>query len=101
MCRLNTLAPIYFMCGMMDVMVGGLRAMGNAVTPMLVSIVCACGLRGVWIYVVFAAYPVLEVIFWSYPVTWIITITAHTITYLITKRKVVRQLEAQLEEAQA
>ncbi len=35
----------YALCGMMDVMVGGLRGIGYSIMPMLVSLVGACGLR--------------------------------------------------------
>lgn len=99
MLRLSCLAMIYFLCGMMDVFVGGLRGMGNSLVPMLVSIVGACVLRGVWIYTAFAAYRSLEVLYMSYPFTWVVTIAAHLISYLIVKRKVTQKLAAEAAQA--
>ena len=43
--RLGIVSRTYALCGMMDVMVGGLRGIGYSVTPMLVSLIGACGLR--------------------------------------------------------
>jgi len=57
---------------------------------MIVSLTGACLLRIVWIYTVFAATPTLEVLYWSYPVSWVLTFAAHLICYLILSRKRLR-----------
>ena len=45
--RMRYISVIYFLCGMMDVMVGGLRGIGYSIMPMLVSLTGACsGLSG-------------------------------------------------------
>ena len=51
--RMRIICTTYAICGMMDVMVGGLRGIGYSVMPMLVSLVGACGLRLVWIATIF------------------------------------------------
>lgn len=43
MLRLKYLCVPYFLCGIMDVMVGVLRGLGYAIMPMFVSLVGACG----------------------------------------------------------
>lgn len=43
--RMMYVCGTYFLCGIMDVMVGSLRGMGYSVTPMIVSLLGACGLR--------------------------------------------------------
>lgn len=85
--RLEIICAPYFLCGLMDVMVGGLRGLGYSVIPMLVSLTGACALRIVWIYTVFAADPRLEVLYFSYPVTWMVTFLAHLICYIYIRRK--------------
>lgn len=81
--RLTIISGTYFLCGIMDVMVGGLRGLGSSVIPMLVSLTGACAFRVVWIYTVFAANRRLDILYDSYPVSWAITLTAHVITYVI------------------
>ena len=44
--RMGIVCTTYALCGMMDVMVGGLRGIGYSIMPMLVSLVGACGCCG-------------------------------------------------------
>ncbi|WP_434311855.1 MATE family efflux transporter [Hominifimenecus sp. rT4P-3] len=86
--RLRHVVPLYCICGMMDTMVGAIRGMGFSVMPMIVSTIGACGLRILWIYTIFAAYPTLEVLFLSYPVSWTATTLVHIACYLYVRKKV-------------
>lgn len=81
--RLQIICGTYFLCGVMDTMVGALRGMGCSVVPMFVSLTGACALRVVWIYTVFAMNRTLRILYLSYPVSWVITFTAHVVCYLI------------------
>ena len=85
--RMEIILPTYFLCGMMDVMVGQLRGIGYSVMPMIVSLTGACLLRIVWILTVFAANPTQQVLYLSYPVSWFATFAAHMGCYLLAARK--------------
>lgn len=86
--RMKVLATWYFLCGMMDVMVGSLRGMGYSLMPMIVSLLGACGLRVLWIFTIFQWKNTLFSLYLSYPVTWTITFLAHFICwYFIAKKK--------------
>ncbi|MBR5152685.1 MAG: MATE family efflux transporter [Clostridia bacterium] len=71
--RLWYLLPLYFTCGLMDVLVGAQRGMGTSLVPMFASILGVCGIRIGWILVVFASVHTLESLYLSYPVSWIVT----------------------------
>lgn len=86
--RMAYLCTPYFLCGIMDVLVGSLRGMGYSMVPMLVSIVGVCGLRITWIFTAFAANHTLETLYISYPISWIITGTAHFICFMFIKKKI-------------
>ena len=90
--RLKVIMPTYFLCGIMEVCVGMMRGLGYSVTPMIVSLVGACGLRLLWVATVFSMeqYHTLFVLYLSYPVSWAITFAAHLVCYIIIKRKVTR-----------
>ncbi len=81
--RLQIICSTYFLCGMMDVMVGILRGMGYAIAPMIISLTGVCALRVIWIYSVFAKFRTLEVLYLSYPVTWLVTFLVQLIMFLI------------------
>lgn len=85
--RLNVISRTYALCGMMDVMVGVLRGLGYSVLPMLVSLVGACGLRLFWIFTFFKweQFHTITSLYMTYPVSWIITMVAHTICFVIVK----------------
>lgn len=87
--RLLVVCGPYFLCGIMDVMVGSLRGLGYSVIPMFVSLIGACGLRILFILTLFRLpyFHSLNWLYMSYPITWTITFTAHFITFLRVRRK--------------
>ncbi len=87
MVRMRIILPTYFLCGMMDVMVGQLRGIGYSIMPMIVSLTGACLLRIVWIMTIFAANPTQEMLYLSYPVSWGVTFLTHFICYLAVAKK--------------
>ncbi len=91
MLRLGIICTTYFLCGIMDCMVGSLRGLGYSIIPMFVSLTGACGFRVVWVFTVFAAYHSLDVLYLSYPVSWAITAAAHMITFRKIRRKIPKQ----------
>ena len=72
--RLKYICLPYFLCGVMDVLSGLLRGMGYSVSSMIITLACACGMRILWIYTVFAlpAYHNIETLFLSYPISWLL-----------------------------
>jgi len=86
--RMAYVIATYFLCGLMDVLCGIMRGMGNSTVPMIVSITGTCAFRMVWIYTVFAVYPTLPVLYAVYPISWLFTCVAHTISlFFIYKQK--------------
>lgn len=87
--RMSLVCVFYFTCGLMDCIVGAIRGMGYAVTPTIVSLLGACGLRILWIFTVFQL-PEFHTEFWlfvSYPVSWTITFLVHFICYIFMRKK--------------
>jgi Na+-driven multidrug efflux pump len=89
--RLAIISTTYFLCGLMEVFVGSLRGMGASMIPMIVSTLGACGIRILWIETIFASIGTIESLYWSYPVSWLITSAAHLICYIIIKRNLIRR----------
>ena len=97
--RMWIIAPTYFICGMMDVIMGCNRGLGYSIMPMIVSLAGACGFRILWIFTVFAANPTLETLYTSYPISWAITAAAHAICFVIVKRKLDRSVKVEAQGA--
>ena len=93
--RMSVMLPLYFVMGIMNVFVGGLRGFGNSFVPMMVSILGVCVFRMVWIYTVFPLEHTLTVLYLSYPISWFLTATIHCICYLAVKKRFVRRMLAE------
>lgn len=87
--RLGIICASYFLCGMMDVMVGALRGLGYSVAPMIVSLLGACAFRLLWIATVFQMerFHTIETVYTSYPISWLLTFLAHLVTFLIVRNR--------------
>lgn len=90
--RLLYILSLYFLCGVMDVLVGSIRGMGYSIMPMVVSLIGACGLRVVWIFTVFQWFRSLGTLYISYPITWTVTLLVHFICFRYGIRKIEKHL---------
>ena len=78
----------YFLCGIMDLLPGALRGMGYSSVPMILSIIGTVGTRIVWIFGIFPNHRSLDILFISYPVSWMITIVLQVICFYFVRLKV-------------
>ena len=99
--RLRVIASTYFICGLMEVFCGVLRGMGQAIVPMIVSILGACVFRTVWIYTILLKFPSLTTLYISYPISWIITGGVHLICCRIMLKRYPVNSEAENRAEQA
>lgn len=88
--RLGLVARTYALCGIMDVMVGMIRGIGYSVMPMIVSLMGACVFRLVWIATIFRMerFHTVQVVYASYPISWVITISVHIVCFIWAMKKV-------------
>ena len=93
--RMSIICTWYFLCGVMDVMVGALRGLGHSFVPMIVSLCGVCGIRLVWLFTVFEIpkFHQIETVYISYPISWTITFAIHFTSYLVIKRKLSLKLQ--------
>ncbi len=84
--RLLQVAAPYFLCGVMEVVMGVMRGLGYSITPMIVALSGACLFRIAWIATAFSWYPTLDILMASYPISWILTTLIHALTYLYARK---------------
>ena len=85
--RMSVICTTYFLCGVMDAMVGMLRGLGKSIMPMIVSLCGACLFRIIWILTVFKAYHSIFILYISYPISWLITASVHMLCFVVIKKK--------------
>ena len=96
--RLSFVGAPYFICGIMDTMVGMMRGLGYSITPMIVSMVGVVGVRLGWIYTIFASQRTLQSLYVSYPVSWGITAAVHLGCFIVAYRKIMRKRRSEAAE---
>ena len=67
--------------------------MGHSAVPMLLSVIGTVGTRIVWIYMIFPAHRSLDVLFISYPASWLITIVMQVICFWIVRKKLHKKMK--------
>lgn len=90
--RLNIICTTYCLCGIMDVLVGGLRGLGSAIIPTVISLIGACMLRIVYIMTYFRWHRSLAMLYMTYPISWTITLTAQLIFLIYLYKKTNRMM---------
>ena len=94
--RMMVVCLPYVLCGLMEVSAGSLRGIGYSVLPMLITMLGACGLRLLWVALVFPipALHTIQTVYFSYPISWILTTLAQVIAFSVAWKRMRRKLEA-------
>ena len=77
--------PYYFIWSFIEVISNSLRGAGDALWPMVITIVGICGLRIAWIIFVVPVWDNIKGISMCYPVTWAITAAVFVVYFLAGK----------------
>jgi len=93
--RMKYLCLPYFLDGMMDVMTGVLRGLGSSLLPMIITVFNICVFRVVWIYTIWQIprFHNLDMLYITYPISWILTLSLLLICYFITMRRKSREFK--------
>ncbi len=93
--RIVVIMMTYFLCGIMDSVVGVLRGMGYSIMPMIVSLLGACAFRIVWIFTIFRIIHTPRCLYVSYPISWALTFTVHMICFYTVAWPRIKRLRSQ------
>ena len=96
--RMKYVCLLYFICGVMDVLVGFLRGVGYSIIPMIVSLLGVCAFRILWIFTVYEANPSPDNLYISYPISWTITSVVLIVCILIFYPRIKRKVDVSFEE---
>ncbi len=92
MLRLTTVSLLQPLGALMGVTASVLRGMGYSTIPMIVTMSSVCGFRVIWIFTVFQAFPTLQVLYLSYPITWGLAALFNFIFYFVVRKRTAKKL---------
>lgn len=93
--RMKIILPIYFMCGIVEILVGGMRGMGYSVSPMIPSFLCVCVYRIIWVFTICKTYHTTQMLYYSYPISWTINFIMDIIMLIVIFRLAKKKVQAQ------
>ena len=85
--RMQIIMFTYFICGIMEVFCGAMRAMGKSITAMIISLCGACGFRILWILTVFQLFRTQTGLYLVYPCSWLLTTAVYAVFFGIALRR--------------
>ncbi|MBR1918011.1 MAG: MATE family efflux transporter [Spirochaetales bacterium] len=87
MMKASVVLTTYFIFNFEEVMVSAIRGLGNSLLPMVISVVCICGFRLLWIFTVFQFFRDFRVLSCCFPLSWALSAVVMTICFLSYRRK--------------
>ena len=70
---ISILAPFYVIFSITEVISGAIRGSGDAIPIMVITLIGMFVIRIGWIIVAMPIYNTIDIIYWSYPISWIFT----------------------------
>ncbi len=94
---MKLLLNTYFLCGVMEAIVGVLRGLGYSIFPMLISLTGACAFRIFWRYVFFPLEKLNTPngLLLSFPLSWVLTIIMQLTLFVFVWRKLKKMIPNQ------
>lgn len=86
---LRFMVPFYITYVSVEIFSGSLRAMGNVILPMFISLFGICVIRIIWLSLAVPIFKDIKTVMFSYPLTWMITSLMFITYYLYNKKKLV------------
>jgi putative MATE family efflux protein len=89
--RMFIIAGSYFLCGIMDVLTGTIRGIGNSIVPMVLTVGSVCGVRIVWVFTVFKLLRDTDyahmILYSCYPLSWLAAVAAMAVAVVVLYKK--------------
>ncbi len=94
--RLSIMAIFYFICGIMEVLSNSIRAMGKPIISFIISVMGATVFRIIFMEATLSIWPGFATIYWSYPASWIFTVSILAIFIVNVFKKTKVKLQEEL-----
>lgn len=83
------MAPYYAVFAFIEIYSSALRAMGDVLVPMIMTMLGICGFRVIWMLFVVPHNPTMIMICYNYPISWILTALFFIVYYQVKIKKMV------------
>ncbi len=95
--RMQLICLFYFLCGNMNSIMGCIRGLQDAKTPLVISIIASVCFRLGYLMTVAKSLGTVESVYMAFPYTWGLATFLGIIAFIVIYRKRVKQIEAGIE----
>jgi len=67
---MGIIAPLYGLSVLGDVLPGAIHGTGETFGPMLITLLCTCTFRVLWVVLAVPQHPTLMTVLMGYPISW-------------------------------
>ena len=98
--KMIIISSTYFICGINDIMGAAMRGLGKPIIPTVATLIFMCGLRFVWVYLIFPFMNgSMTGLYLVWPVGWILSLTMLTAFYFPTVKALARKMRPSVDMA--
>lgn len=90
--KMIIISSTYFLNAINEILGGALKAMNKPLYPTVTTMIFMCGIRFVWVYLIFPLYPTLTFLYLIWPIGWVLSSATLTIPYFRTMADIKRNL---------
>lgn len=83
---MRMMAPFYIFYALAEAFSGACCGLGDTIRPMVITLLCTCGLRVAAVFFILPMFRSMECIVWIYIASWIVTGVSFTVMFLYKKR---------------
>ena len=85
--RLKFVGLLSFIGGSADTLGGSMRGLGYSILPTVIALSANCVFRIIWVLTIFKMNPTPDVLFFSYPVSWVLALLCYLVSFIIALHK--------------
>ena len=80
--KMVLISSTYFICGINEIMCASLRGIGKPIIPTISTLIFMCGIRFIWVYLIFPLYKNLTFLYLIWPIGWVLSIVLLTSVFI-------------------
>ncbi|MCF0237920.1 MAG: MATE family efflux transporter [Sphaerochaetaceae bacterium] len=88
--RVRFIMIIYITCNIQDLSGACLRGLGKSFRAMVIAIICTCGVRLAWVYLVFPHFGTLFWLYGAWPASWVVSLIVSHLFMVHEYRKLIK-----------
>lgn len=90
--KMIIISSTYFLTAINEILGGALKAMNKPIYPTIATMIFMCGIRFIWVYLIFPLCPTLTFLYLIWPIGWTLASATLTIPFFMTLSKLKKTL---------